>query len=63
VAALRRGFPAGFASLLVVTLFLYAVTAGTVADSRSSDPAGNACRTPSPASVAGGLWIALRSCW
>ena len=32
MATVRQRFPAGFASLLVVTLFLYAVTAGTVAD-------------------------------
>ena len=59
MAALRRGFPAGFASLLVVTLFLYAVTAGTVADSRNSDPAGNALSDAFAAIFAGGLWVAL----
>ena len=59
MAAPRRGVPFGFASLLVVTLFLYAVTAGTVADSRNSDPAGNALSDAFAAIFAGGLWIAL----
>lgn len=58
MATVRQRFPAGFASLLVVTLFLYAVTAGTVADSRSSDPAGNALSDAFAALSAGGLWIA-----
>jgi hypothetical protein len=55
----RRGFPAGFASLLVIVLFLYAVTAATVADSRSSDAAGNALSDAFAALFAGLLWIAL----
>jgi hypothetical protein len=58
MAAARRGLPTGFVSLLVVTLFLYAVTAATVADSRSSDPAGNALSDAFAALFAGGLWIA-----
>jgi len=57
--AARRGFPLGFAWLLVVTLFIYAVTAATVADSRSSDPAGNALSDAFAALFAGALWIAL----
>jgi len=59
VAAVRRSFPAGFASLLVVALFLYAVTAGSVADSRSSDAAGNALSDAFTAIFAGLLWISI----
>jgi hypothetical protein len=59
VATERRGFPAGFASMLVITLFLYAVTAATIADSRSSDAAGNALSDAFAALFAGLLWIAL----
>ena len=58
-APARRGFPAGFASLLVVALFLYAVTAASVADSRGSDPAGNALSDAFAAILAGLLWIAI----
>ena len=57
--AVRRGFPAGFASLLVVALLLYAVTAGSVADSRSGDPAGNAQSDAFTAILAGLLWMAI----
>jgi hypothetical protein len=55
----RRGFPIGFALLLVVTLFLYAATAATVADSRSSDAAGNALSQAFAAMFGGVLWIAI----
>jgi hypothetical protein len=55
----RRGFPVGFASLLVVALFLYAVTGATVADSRSSDAAGNALSEAFAAMFGGVLWIAI----
>jgi hypothetical protein len=55
----RRGFPIGFASLLVVTLFFYAVTTATIADSRSSDAAGNALSQAFAALFAGALWIAI----
>lgn len=55
----RRGFPAGFASLLVVALFLYAVTAGSIADSRSGDPAGNALSDAFTTILAGLLWISI----
>jgi hypothetical protein len=55
----RRGFPAGFVSLLVVALFLYAVTGATVADSRSSDAAGNALSVAFAAIFGGLLWIAI----
>jgi hypothetical protein len=58
-ASARRGFPAGFASLLVIALFLYAVTAATVADSRASDAAGNALSDAFATLFAGLLWIAL----
>lgn len=55
----RRSFPVGFASLLVVALFLYAVTAATVADSRGSDAAGNALSQAYAAMLGGLLWIAI----
>lgn len=55
----RRSLPVGFASLLVVALFLYAVTAATVADSRGSDAAGNALAQASAAMLGGLLWIAI----
>lgn len=55
----RRGFPVGFASLLVVTLFFYAVTTATIADSRSSDAAGNALSQAFAAMFGGVLWIAI----
>jgi len=55
----RRGFPIGFASLLVVTVFVYAVTAATIADSRNSDAAGNALSQAFAALLGGALWIAV----
>jgi len=55
----RRGLPVGFASLLAVTLCLYAVTVSTVADSRSSDAAGNALSIAFAAISGGLLWIAI----
>jgi len=55
----RRGPPVGFAALLAVTLCLYAVTVSTVADSRSSDAAGNALSIAFAAISAGLLWIAI----
>ena len=38
----RSGFPTGFVAVLVVTCLLFVITAETVANSRSSDAAGNA---------------------
>jgi hypothetical protein len=55
----RRGLPVGFAVLLAVTVCLYAVTVATIADSRSSDAAGNALSIAFAAISAGLLWIAI----
>ena len=55
----RRGLPLGFAALLAVTVCLYAVTVATVADSRSSDAAGNALSIAFAAVSGGLLWIAV----
>ena len=55
----RSGFPTGFVVVFVVTCLLFAITAGTVADSRSSDAAGNALSDTFGAMFAGALWIAL----
>jgi hypothetical protein len=55
----RSGFPTGFVVVLLVTCLLFAIAAGTVADSRSSDAAGNALSDVFGAMFAGALWIAL----
>jgi hypothetical protein len=55
----RRGLPFGFAALLAATLCLYVVTVSTVADSRSSDAAGNALSIAFAAISAGLLWTAI----
>ena len=55
----RSGFPTGFVAVLIVTCLLFAITANTVADSRSSDAAGNALSDAFGAVFAGALWIAL----
>jgi hypothetical protein len=55
----RSGFPTGFVAVLLVTCLLFAITAATVADSRSSDAAGNAMSDAFAAMFAGALWIAV----
>jgi hypothetical protein len=55
----RSGFPTGFVAVFLVTCLLFAITAETVADSRSSDAAGNALSDTFAALFAGALWIAL----
>jgi hypothetical protein len=55
----RFSFPAGFVAALVVNCLLFAITAETVANSRSSDAAGNAMSDTYAAMFAGALWIAL----
>lgn len=55
----RSNFPTGFIAVFCVTCFLFAITAATVADSRSSDAAGNAMSDAFAAMFAGALWIAL----
>ena len=45
--------------MLVVTCLLFVITAATVANSRSSDAAGNAMSETFAALLAGALWIAL----
>jgi hypothetical protein len=55
----RHNFPTGFVAVFCVTCLLFAITAGTVADSRSSDAAGNALSDAFAAMFAGALWIAL----
>jgi hypothetical protein len=55
----RYTFPTGFVVVFCVTCLLFAITAETVADSRSSDAAGNALSDAFAAMVAGALWIAL----
>jgi hypothetical protein len=55
----RTGFPTGFVAVLVVTCLLFVITAETVANSRSSDAAGNAMSDTFAALLAGALWIAL----
>lgn len=55
----RSGFPTGFVAVLVVTCLLFVITAETVANSRSSDAAGNAMSETFAALLAGALWIAL----
>lgn len=55
----RHGFSAGFVLVLVVTLFLYAITAAAVADSRNSDAAGNALSQAFAALLGGALWVAI----
>jgi len=55
----RSGFPTGFVAVLVVTCLLFVITAETVANSRSSDAAGNAMSDTFAALLAGALWIAL----
>jgi hypothetical protein len=55
----RSGFPTGFVVVFAVTCLLFVVTAATVAQSRSSDAAGNAMSDAFAAMAAGALWIAL----
>ena len=55
----RSGFPTGFVAVFLVTCLLFAITAETVAESRSSDAAGNAMSDTLSAMFAGALWIAL----
>jgi hypothetical protein len=55
----RSGFPTGFVVVLLVTCLLFAITAETVTDSRSSDAAGNAMSDAFAAMFAGAMWIAL----
>ncbi len=55
----RSGFPTGFVAVFLVTCLLLAITVATVADSRSSDAAGNAMSDAYAAMFAGALWIAL----
>ncbi|MBS0523783.1 MAG: hypothetical protein JSS04_09115 [Proteobacteria bacterium] len=55
----RPGFPTGFVAVFLVTCLLFAITAATVADSRSSDAAGNAMSDAFAAMFAGALWIAV----
>jgi hypothetical protein len=55
----RSGFPVGFVAVFLVTCLLFAITVATVADSRSSDAAGNALSDAYAAIFAGALWIAL----
>ncbi|MFI5033167.1 MAG: hypothetical protein ACHQPH_20935 [Reyranellales bacterium] len=55
----RSGFPTGFVAVFLVTCLLFAITVATVADSRSSDAAGNAMSDTYAAMSAGALWIAL----
>lgn len=55
----RSGFPTRFVAVLLVTCLLFAITIVTVADSRSSDAAGNAMSDAFAATFAGALWIAL----
>jgi hypothetical protein len=52
-------FPAGFVVALGVTLLLYAVATSSIADSRSSDAAGNAMSMGFAALFAIALWIAI----
>jgi hypothetical protein len=55
----RPGFPAGFVITLVLTLLLYAITCATIADSRSSDAAGNALSAAFGAMFAVAMWIGV----
>ena len=55
----RYNFPTGFVVVFCVTCLLFAITVETVADSRSSDAAGNALSDAFAAMFAGALWIAL----
>jgi hypothetical protein len=55
----RAGFPVGFVVTLVLTLLLYAIAVSTIADSRSSDAAGNAMTAGFGAIFAVGLWIGV----
>jgi hypothetical protein len=59
VTPARSGFPTGFVAVFLVTCLLFVITAATVADSRSSDAAGNAMSDALTAMFAGALWIAL----
>lgn len=55
----RKGFPVAFTIDLLVTLLLYAVAVSAIADSRSSDAAGNALSSAFGAIFAGAMWIGI----
>lgn len=55
----RAGFPVGFTIVLIVAVLLFGVAGSTIADSRSSDAAGNAMSAGFGAIFAGAFWIAL----
>ena len=55
----RPGFPMGFVVVFLVTCLLFAITAATVDQSRSSDAAGNAMSDAFAALLAGAMWVAL----